>query len=134
MLIRSVKAAIVYFVLVFAVGFVLGTLRVLALEPMIGEVGAVIAETPIMLVISWLVCAGLIRRYKLPRGLATRLTMGGSAFVFLMSSEFGLSVLLLGRTLSEYFAHYETTAGMIGLFAQLAFALFPTIQTWTEES
>jgi len=43
---RIVKAALAYAAIVFAVGFVFGTLRTLVLAPWLGALGAVLAEVP----------------------------------------------------------------------------------------
>ncbi len=53
---RAVLAGVLYFGLVFALGFILGTLRVLVLEPRLGSTGAVLLELPVMLAASWLLC------------------------------------------------------------------------------
>ena len=53
---RVLKAATAYFALVFAAGFVLGTLRTLWLAPALGPMLAVAAELPVMLGVSWLAC------------------------------------------------------------------------------
>lgn len=53
---RAALAGLAYFTLVFAAGFGLGTLRVLALAPILGEGGAVLLELPIILAIAWMAC------------------------------------------------------------------------------
>ena len=50
-----IAAALRYFGIIFALGFVLGTIRTLWLAPIVGTVGAVLIELPIMLIASWLV-------------------------------------------------------------------------------
>lgn len=54
--------------------------------------------------------------------------MGAVAFAVLMFEEAGISTLLLGASLREHFAAYRSTAGTIGLVAQVCFACFPFIQ------
>jgi hypothetical protein len=56
----SVKAAIGYFAVVFGMGFLLGTLRVLHIAPRLGEEFAVLIELPLMLAISWVACSWII--------------------------------------------------------------------------
>ena len=41
---RAIAAAVVYFALAFAAGFVLGTVRVMLVGPRIGEIAAVLIE------------------------------------------------------------------------------------------
>ena len=53
---RATKAGALYANIVFLIGFILGTIRVLLLAPRLGETTAVIAEVPVMLAASWFVC------------------------------------------------------------------------------
>jgi hypothetical protein len=61
-------------------------------------------------------------------GAAERLTMGFVAFCLTMIAELAMSVLLFGRTIPEHFATYSHLLGLIGLMAQLLFALLPYVQ------
>ena len=61
----SLGAGLAYFAVVFAAGFVLGTLRVLVVAPHLGEIAAVVAELPIMLAVSWIICGWLLGRVAL---------------------------------------------------------------------
>lgn len=125
---NALKAGLTYFALVFAVGFLLGTLRVLALAPMLGELGAVLVELPVMLAASWIICRWLIRLLRVPGDVPARLAMGGGAFVFLIAAEIALSVWLFGNSVSQHFANYLTAHGALGLAGQIAFAAFPVLQ------
>jgi hypothetical protein len=53
---QATKAGALYAIIIFVVGFILGTIRVLLLAPRLGETTAVIIEAPIMLAASWFVC------------------------------------------------------------------------------
>jgi hypothetical protein len=90
---RSVEAAIGYFAVVFGMGFLLGTLRVLLIAPRLGEELAVVVELPVMLTVSWLACGRIIDWLSVPAVLAQRFAMGGLAFVLWMAAETGVSVL-----------------------------------------
>ena len=117
-----------YFLIVFAAGFVLGTIRILVLEPSLGDTVAVIAEGPIILTISWLVCRWLIGKFGVAARRAPRLTMGMTAFALLLLAETGLAIGLFGRSLTDHFQSYGEPANAIGLAGQIAFGLFPFIQ------
>lgn len=124
----AIKVGILYFAIVFAAGFLLGTFRVFVLLPLIGELAAVALELPIILIISWLVCRRLISRFSVPATASQRLAMGALAFCLLMLAEVGLSVLVFDRSGAEYLAHLLTAPGLLGLAGQVAFALLPLSQ------
>jgi len=130
----AVNAAFLYFISVFALGFVLGAARVLFVVPRIGEVGAVVLEVPIMLGASWVICGLLVRRLNVPPMITARLIMGGLAFTQLMLAEAGVSVFAFGRTIAEHGAAYLMPAAQAGLAAQLLFAAMPLILLRTERS
>lgn len=125
---RAIVAGALYFLAVFALGFVLGTLRTLFLAPRLGAAAATALEIPVMLGFSWLACGWLLRKWSVPDALPARFAMGATAFVLLMIAEAGVSVLLLGRTLREHLGTYRELAALLGLAAQVAFALFPTLR------
>ena len=116
----------VYFAAVFAAGFMLGVLRTLVLVPLLGELGAVMVELPLILTLAWLVCTRILRRWPLLPPAAA--AMGAIAFLLLMLAEAGLSTLLAGRSLADHLALYAQLPHQVGLAGQLAFALFPWIQ------
>lgn len=120
-----VKAGFAYAATVFAVGFALGTLRVLLIAPRLGEVAAVWIELPIILTASLLLARRIIRRFAIAPRLSPRAVMGAVAFAMLMVFEFALGSLLFGRSLSEQFAGFATLPRQIGLIGQVLFALIP---------
>ena len=123
---RSLKAGAVYFTVIFALGFVLGTVRTLWLTQAIGATAAVLAELPVMLIASWFVVRWLIRRYAVLRA-GDRLIMGALAFGMLMMAELALAVLLFSQTPSQWLASVMTMPGPIGLTGQMLFGLMPLL-------
>jgi hypothetical protein len=124
---QSVRAGILYFAVVFAAGFVLGTARVVLLAPRLGELLATLVELPFMLGISWLACGKLIARFQIPPRTEPRLTMGAVAFALLMLAEVLLSALLFKRSLNELAQGLLTPQGMLGFAGQVLFALIPLV-------
>jgi hypothetical protein len=124
----ALKAGFVYFVLAFAAGFLLGTIRTLVVTPVLGELTAVLIELPLMLATSWIACQWVLRHMGVPLPMSSRGIMGLSAFLWLMVAEALLSVILLNRSLAEHFALYGSLPVMLGLAGQLAFAVFPVVQ------
>jgi hypothetical protein len=125
---RAVAAGALYFAVIFALGFILGTIRVLLIAPRLGEAGAVLVELPIMLMASWIACGWVLRRLRVGLGFETRLTMGGVAFALLMLAEVGVSVFAFGRTPAEHLATYRSASALLGLAAQLIFAAMPLLR------
>lgn len=122
---RLIAPALAYALAVFAAGFVLGTVRVLWLGPMVGELSAVAMELPVMLAISWFAAGAVLRRW--PVAGIDRLAMGTIAFVILMGCEAGLSVIF-GQTLGDFARHLATAPGALGLAGQIGFALIPWVR------
>jgi hypothetical protein len=122
----AIRLGFLYFLAVFAIGFVLGALRVGLVIPRFGPLVAVLLELPVMLAAAWVICGRLLRRQ--PLTLPQRLAMGGLAFAVLMLAELGLSVALAGRTPAQHWALYRQLPEAIGLAGQLLFAAFPLLR------
>jgi hypothetical protein len=124
----ALKAGIVYFGIVFSAGFVLGTIRVLFVAPQLGATGAVAIELPVMLALSWIASARLVRWFDVPSTVGARVLMGVVAFALLMAAELGVSVFAFGRSAAQHFATFGALEAQLGLVAQLLFAAFPLLQ------
>ncbi|MGA9580848.1 MAG: hypothetical protein WBR13_02630 [Allosphingosinicella sp.] len=125
---RAIAAGGLYFLPIFLLGTVLGTIRTLLLEPRLGAVPSVLLELPFMLAASWFVCGRLIRRLSVPAALSSRAAMGGLAFLLLMAAELGLSLFAVDGSVREHFARYGQAAALIGLIGQIVFAAFPLLR------
>ena len=124
----SLRAGFVYFVIVFTIGFILGSIRVLVVAPRSGELMAVLIELPLMLTAAWFICASLIARYQVAPRIPDRITMGSSAFALLLVAEIVLSTAVFGNPIGHIFVGYLTLHGFVGLCGQLTFAAFPSLQ------
>ncbi len=124
----ALKAGGAYFASVFAVGFALGTIRVLMLEPRVGATAATLLELPFMLAASWLLCRFWANRFRVASAAAPRLTMGAVAFGLLIAAESLLGLYGFDRSLGELLAAYATPQGALGLLGQTLFGLFPLFQ------
>ena len=133
MTVRIIRAALFYWAIVFALGFVLGTIRVLAIAPALGsETKAVILELPVMLFASWVAAQWVMRRVA-PMNRAARLASGCLAFALLMAAEAALAWLAFGQPLDAWAASLFAVPGVIGLAGQAAFALMPALAGGTGE-
>jgi hypothetical protein len=126
---RATKAGAIYAIIVFLIGFIFGTIRLLLLVPRLGETTAVIIEAPIMLAASCFVCRWCVDRLDVAATVSARSLMGLVAFLVLSLAEFGLGAVL-GRLLTDQLAIYKSPSGAIGLAAQAVFAMFPVVRVW----
>ncbi len=115
--------------LVFAVGLVFDAIRTLFVMPAVGSLAAVLIELPFILAVSWMACSRVLQHFSAPAEMSHRLAMGAFALALLLVAEVLVSVTIDGRAISEHFALYKTVPTIIGLLAQIMFALFPLIQT-----
>jgi hypothetical protein len=125
---RILKAAALYFALVFGAGFVLGPIRILWVVPRLGTRTAELMEAPIMLVITIIAARLVVRRFTVPPTLSSRLGMGCMALFFLLLAEFSLVLWLRGMSVSDYLASRDPVSGMVyyaelGIFAVIPFFL-----------
>lgn len=120
------RAALAYFAPVFAIGFVLGTVRTLWLAPAIGPLAAVAAELPVMLAASWLLAGRVVRRHAIT-ATGAALTVGLIAFALLLLAELALAVTLAGQAPRQWAAGLTTGPGALGLAGQALFALLPAL-------
>jgi hypothetical protein len=125
---NALRAGFGYFLLVFALGFALGTLRVLVTAPALGEITAVAIEIPVILAAAWPTCRWLTRRLAVSAAALPRLVMGAAALALTLAAELALAIVMFGRTPAEHLATYATAPGLLGLSAQLLFAALPLLQ------
>jgi len=124
----AIKAAMVYWAMIFALGFLLGAIRTYWIVPALGDVTiAVLAEIPFMLAASWWCARTLVRRYAVDRT-ARRAVMGGLAFALLMAAEATVGLILAGESLSDWLTSLWHMPGILGFASQILFALFPLMQ------
>jgi len=86
---QVVKAGALYFVAVFAVGFVLGAIRTLWVVPRVGTRAAELIEMPIMLAVTIVAARWTVQRLSMPLVWSARLEMGCVALVLMLIAESG---------------------------------------------
>ena len=122
---RALVAGTTFFLALFALGFVLGTIRVLVVAPRFGPLGAVFADVPVMLIAAIYACRWSVRRWRVPRSIAIRWGMTVWFLVLLSIFETVLGAALFGRTVAEQWATLATPEGRLGVSAQVIAALLP---------
>ena len=120
---RPVHAGLVYFLLVFGAGFVLGVLRTLFVVPHLGAPTAELLETPLMLAAIWFAAHWLVPRLApraaLPAGLLSLgLTLLADTAVGLFLRQMTIAEIILHRDLLPALAYYG---------ALLVFGFLPAI-------
>jgi hypothetical protein len=110
LIVSTLKAAMLYFGLVFGAGFVFGIMRTLWLVPIVGERNAELLETPFMLIVVWLAARCIVGRMKALTG-GHRLAIGGLALLLLLLAELGVIMFLREQSLGEYVATQDSVSG-----------------------
>lgn len=119
------KSGLLYFVLVFAVGFVLGPIRVLWAVPHFGTRVAELMEAPFMLVAITLAAHWVVRRLAVPPTVWASLGIGLVALGCMLSAEFGLVLRLRGLSIAEYMATRDPISGTVYYLMLCIFAVMP---------
>ncbi|EAQ28824.1 hypothetical protein NAP1_14533 [Erythrobacter sp. NAP1] len=121
---RAIAAGTAYWAVVFAIGFMLGTVRTLWLAPRVGEEMAVLIEMPIIIAACMIAAWWLTARFAIV-SVRAALAMGALAFALLMMAELALAVGVFGETPRGWLAGLFEPPGVWGLLGQIGFALFP---------
>lgn len=122
---RTIKAGMTYFSLVFAAGFVLGSIRVPFLVPRLGERAAELIEMPFMFAVVLVSARFIIKRFNLPANALPRLGAGLLALGLLVAAEVIIAVAIQNRTLGEYLASRDPVSGIVYLLMLVLFAAMP---------
>ena len=122
---RALVAATVYLLVLFALGFVLGAIRVVFVAPRFGQLAATIAEVPVMLASAFFLCRWVILHWQVQRTAAIRWAMVVWFLTLLLLLEALLGLMIFARSLAEQWTALATSAGLLGLSAQIIAALMP---------
>lgn len=117
----TLKAGLLYFAIVFAVGFLLGTIRVLWIVPYTGTRVAELMEMPLMFIAIVMTANWLVQRLSIPPLFWIRLGMGFVALLCLLGAEFGPVLYLRGLSMADYLSTRDPLSGavyswMLGIF------------------
>lgn len=123
---KVLRAALVYFALVFGAGFVLGPIRVVWLVPALGVRTAELLEMPVMLVVVVVAARWVVRRFAATEA-RTTCAIGGLALLALLAAEFGLAFALQGLGPLESVRSRDPVSGAAFAGMLLLFAAMPTV-------
>ena len=122
---EALKAGVLYFVLVFAAGFVLGAIRTLWVVPRLGVRAAELMEAPIMFGVSILAARWVVRHVGIPPLWSKRLALGCIALGLMLLVEFTVVLWIRGLTLRGYFETRDPVSGAVYFVTLGAFAVIP---------
>jgi len=125
---RVLHAAALYFALVFAAGMLLGPARVIWLEPWLGNVIAVLIESPFLIAAMWFSARAAPTWLRVKAGWPDFLAMGVASLVLQQVADLAVGFGLRGMTLRDQLTHFTTPAGMIYAATLIVFALMPLIR------
>ena len=124
---QILKAGLLYFAIVFGMGFLFGTVRTVWVVPRVGTRLAELIETPIMLLVTIVAARWTVLDLAVPSAPSTRIGMGGLALCLLLVAEFGLVLWLRGLSIREYLATRDPVSGTVYYVMLGAFALMPLL-------
>ena len=124
---RIMKAALVYFLVVFGIGSLLGPLRIVLVAPRLGEQIAELLEAPLMLLVIVVAANWIVHRFQLPIRSIYRLGTGVSGLILGLVFEFGLVLTLRGLTVREYSQTRDPIAASVYYLTLVLFALMPAL-------
>jgi hypothetical protein len=124
-LLSVLKAAGLYFLIVFGTGFVLGTLRVLLLLPRFGTRVAELMEMPFMFIAIVIGARLTVRRFRLQASPAMSVVVGLVALCLVLAMEFTVVLWLRGMTFSDYLAQRDPVSGTVYYLMLIVFAAMP---------
>lgn len=110
---RWVKLAAIYFLIVFGVGFALGPIRILLLEPRLGVRTAELIEAPSMLLAVVLAGRWVGRRLCAGYAPAARLGVGLVAAGTVLVADLAVGVGLRGMSVLDVFTARDPVSGSV---------------------
>ncbi len=125
---RILQAAVLYFLLVFGAGFVLGTGRVLFLVPLLGERAAELLEMPLMFAVM-VTAARWVVRHRLDARQPSALPVGFIAMGFVWLADLVVRIWLRRMLPAEVFLNRDPVSGADYYAALLLFAARPVIMS-----
>ena len=123
--VQILKAAALYFLLVFGAGFVLGPVRIFWAERRFGTRLAELMEAPIMLVVIVVAARWIIQRLAVPLNPLSRLGMGFVAVNLLLIAESTLVLWLRGLSVLEYLSSRDPVSGTAYYLSVAVVAIMP---------
>jgi hypothetical protein len=126
---RILKAGAIYFLLLFAIGWILGPIRELWAVPRFGRIAALLMEAVFMLIAMIISARWVMRRFDVHPTLGSTIPVGLVALGILVPAEIAGVLWVRGSSLQEYLASFATAPGVISAVMFLLFAAMPSLVT-----
>ena len=120
-LMPTFKAALLYFLMVFGAGFLLGPIRIFLLVPKVGIRAAELFEMPIMLAAMFCAARQTNAKFLLPP--TSRLAASLIALTLMLTAELTVAVTLRDLTIREAFLSRDPISGGAYYASLILFAL-----------
>jgi hypothetical protein len=122
---QVIEAALVYFALVFGLGFLLGSIRVPFIVPRLGKRKAELLEMPFMFVGIIFAARFVTKKFVLPDTLFAYLSVGILALSLVLMAELLMVIVLQRASVKQYFKSRDSVSGSVYVILLLIFALMP---------
>lgn len=116
----------IYFMAVFFAGFILGIMRVLLLEPVLGDRWSEIIEAPLMIVVIFSV-SFYIHHHMLIKKSLDAFLVGAIAITLMLAAETIVMLHVRKLTWQQYFETRDPIAGIIYAILLIIFTICPLI-------
>jgi hypothetical protein len=124
----ALSAGVGYGLAVFAMGFILGTVRnVLMRLTGLERDLLVLIELPVILAFAWWVAGQLVVGFPVARTITARLIMGAVMLVLLRLGELWVGAALMGQSITSHVAGLFSLRGLVEFAPQALTALFPLL-------
>jgi hypothetical protein len=131
---RIAVGAVLYFAIVFSVGFLLGTVRIFLVEPHLGLTAAALCEAPFLLAAIVVAAGGVPRVVRIERAVPALALMGFGALFLQQMADFAVGIGLRNLAPSGQLAHFATAPGLIYAALLAAFAVMPCLVAQVSEA
>lgn len=122
---KTLKAGVLYFIITFGAGFILGPIRILWVAPYFGTRAAELIEMPVMLMVIYFSARWVVRYYKIQPAMTIRVGMGCLALGLMLIAEFTFVLWLRGLTINDYLESRDPVSGTVYCISLVMFALMP---------
>ncbi len=124
---RTLGAALTYFGLVFATGFVLGAVRVPFIEPRFGKLIATLIEAPMMIVVIAVAARHVTTSFSLSGHRVALLCVGTIAVSLAAIADLCVGLFLRQMSFGEQLLYLMKPAGLTYLLLLSIFAAMPLV-------